>query len=722
MFSFKSTEFTMRIFERILKANIKVDGLHHINGHPTLFVINHFTRAETFIVPYVIYKYTSNYVHSLASHHLFKGKLGELLTSLGVVSTGESNRDKKIIGDLMCDRSDWLIYPEGVMVKNKKNFSERGKFIVDTIDKVRPPHTGGAILALKSEIYKRRYLDAVKKNDRETISTYNKWFKINDVSQLCKRSTVVVPVTVSYYPLRPGDNFVKGLVKTLLKDVSPRIEEELEIEGNLLLRNSDINIYFDRPLDTSHYVRPYFWLTNSIAPFLKSVEKNNIILKTLAFRLTRKFMHQIYTNLEINVDHLFCAGLYQLKAPCISSDDYHRALYLAANSIKNQHNYRIHPSISGKKLISLLVDDHESPIEDIKALADSLRILDCHDGQIYTNKNRLYMRHRFHTIRVKNPVKVIANDLEPSQEAIRVLRRYVNTNSAELKRQTMDAMLQYDINLFHNDYQKYHIKDVSKSPEIGSPFLLSSSRSSVGIVISHGLLSSPEEVRPLADYLNTLGYTVYGVRLRGHGTAPVNLTATTWRDWYYSFLRGYAVLKNCCDHIVFGGFSTGGLIALRAAATRSTKIKGVFSINSPISLKDINARKSVAVNFWNELLRKVNIKNGRMEFIEIDPENPDINYDILYVKALAELKKTMAHCLSSLKKIRIPSLVIQAKADPTVSYFSAQKIHSRIKFNDKVLRYTDQDRHVIVRGDGCERVFIMVREFLERVFPSIAHR
>ena len=130
MLSFKSTEFTMRILERILNTNIHVDGLEHLNGHPTLFVINHFTRAETLLIPYVLYKYRSNYVHSLASHNLFKGKLGELLTSLGVVSTNEPNRDKKIIGDLMCDRSDWLIYPEGVMVKNKKNLSRSGKFVV----------------------------------------------------------------------------------------------------------------------------------------------------------------------------------------------------------------------------------------------------------------------------------------------------------------------------------------------------------------------------------------------------------------------------------------------------------------------------------------------------------------------------------------------------------------------------------------------------------------
>ena len=714
MFSFKSTELTIRMLERILKANIKVEGLDNLNGHPTLFVINHFTRAETVIIPYVLHKYTSNYVHSLASHHLFKGKLGELLNSLGVVSTGEADRDRKIIGDLMSKRSDWLIYPEGVMVKSKKNLSKRGKFIVDTIDKIRPPHTGAAILALKAEIYKRRYLEAVKKDDHEQISKYKKWFNLSSADELSAKSTVVVPVTVSYYPLRPGANIVKGFVKTLFKDISPRVEEELEVEGNLLLKDSDINIYFDRPLFTDDHIKPYFWLTNSVAPFLKSIDRSNFLLKSLALRLTNRFMHQIYTNLAINIDHLFCSGLYQLKTPSILSEDYYRALFLTANSIKKNTQYRVHPTISGKKLISLLVDEINSPIEDVKKLANSLRILDCQDDRIFTNTYRLKMRHRFHTIRLKNPVKVIANELEPSQGVVGVLHRYVNTNPRKLKKQVLQSLIDYDLNLFHEDYQKYYDKNHSKPPNVGAPFLLRSQNSSVGIVVSHGLGSAPEEVRPLSNYLNSLGYTVYGIRLQGHGTAPMNLQTVNWRDWYYSYLRGYAILKNCCEHIVFGGFSTGGLLALLASSNRPTKIKGIFSINSPISLKDIRARRSVAVNFWNDLLRKVNIKNGRLEFIESEPENPEINYNLLCIKALDELKKLMRACWSSLKKIEVPSLVIHAKRDPIVNKSSAHKIHSRIGHSDKILRYTDHDRHVIVRNNGCERVFFMVREFVQR--------
>ena len=712
--SFRSTEFTMRILERVLKTNIKVEGIENLTDNPRLYVINHFTRAETMIVPYLIYKYTSNYVHSLASHQLFNGRMGEFLNSIGVLSTKEPNRNKRIMGDLICNRSDWLIYPEGLMVKNKKNLSKKGKFVVDTIDFIRPPHTGGAMLALKAEIFKHQLLKAHEKGDSLQTEKIKERFNIGSVEELSKKSTVIVPVNVSYYPLRPGHNFIKAIVKKFIKNLSPRLEEELEIEGNLLLKNSDINVYFGQPINMAEHLRSFFFLTNRIIPILRSVDRPNFLLKMIAVKLTHKFMHEIYTNLEINIDHLFCSGLYQLKSVDICQADYYRALYLTAVEIKSEEKYRLHSSL-GENLLSLLSDDEKSPVEEIRQLANSLRLVDCHDNQIHVNKHRLIMRHNFHTIRLKNPIRVIANELDPSRKIVKKLSQNVNLTQGKLQKRVFESLIQKDLDSFQSEYQKYYDPSKSKPKEIGSPFLLRSSKSSIGIVLSHGFLSAPEEIRPLAEYLNHLGYTVYGVRLSGHGTSPVNLTTSKWQDWYHSYLQGYAVLKNCCDHIILGGFSTGGLLALLTAATRPSKILGVFSINSPINLKYIRARRSLAVHFWNELLAKANVENGKIPCVETEPEYPDINYDILYVKGLIELKNVMDHCWSKLRELTAPALILQAEKDPTVNPLAAKKIFSRIKSRDKKLRYVDNDRHVVVRDNGSEQVFFLIHEFVKRI-------
>lgn len=56
-------------------------------------------------------------------------------------------------------------------------------------------------------------------------------------------------------------------------------------------------------------------------------------------------------------------------------------------------------------------------------------------------------------------------------------------------------------------------------------------------------MAAPEEIRPLADYLYKNGYNVYGVRLRGHGTAPEDLAIRSWQKWYNSASRAYIIMK-----------------------------------------------------------------------------------------------------------------------------------------------------------------------------------
>src|SRR3990167_7711871 len=111
--TFKTTFLAIQTLEKVIKARVDVHGLEHLEDSPTLFVVNHFTRAETFIVPYIIHKYTGKFVHSLTDFKLFKGKFGEYLQKIGAVSIREPTRNRRIIGDLLTGRQNWVIYPEG---------------------------------------------------------------------------------------------------------------------------------------------------------------------------------------------------------------------------------------------------------------------------------------------------------------------------------------------------------------------------------------------------------------------------------------------------------------------------------------------------------------------------------------------------------------------------------------------------------------------------------
>jgi len=53
----------------------------------------------------------------------------------------------------------------------------------------------------------------------------------------------------------------------------------------------------------------------------------------------------------------------------------------------------------------------------------------------------------------------------------------------------------------------------------------------VGVLLLHGLSDSPYTMRALANTLHDHGAWVLGLRVPGHGTAPVGLTDITWQDF-----------------------------------------------------------------------------------------------------------------------------------------------------------------------------------------------
>ena len=54
--TFHYASIALRVLEKILGSRFSISGLEKLPKQPTLFVANHFTRSETFFIPYLIYK------------------------------------------------------------------------------------------------------------------------------------------------------------------------------------------------------------------------------------------------------------------------------------------------------------------------------------------------------------------------------------------------------------------------------------------------------------------------------------------------------------------------------------------------------------------------------------------------------------------------------------------------------------------------------------------
>src|SRR6185369_44614 len=154
-FAYLATGQVIAFMEAISSVQVNIHGRTNIPEGSLIFVVNHFTRIETLLLPYHVYQLTKVPVWSLADPLLFNGALGSMLETVGAVSTSDPHRDRLIVKSLLTGEANWIIFPEGYMVKDKA-FVEHARYAITSAGGRRHPHTGAATLALRTEFYRRR--------------------------------------------------------------------------------------------------------------------------------------------------------------------------------------------------------------------------------------------------------------------------------------------------------------------------------------------------------------------------------------------------------------------------------------------------------------------------------------------------------------------------------------------------------------------------------------
>lgn len=71
-----------------------------------------------------------------------------------------------------------------------------------------------------------------------------------------------------------------------------------------------------------------------------------------------------------------------------------------------------------------------------------------------------------------------------------------------------EDLFKTELRRFDEAYQSFFLEGETKPRQIGTPFLLHNTSSTTGIVLVHGLMAAPEEVREWAQFLYAKGYTV----------------------------------------------------------------------------------------------------------------------------------------------------------------------------------------------------------------------
>jgi esterase/lipase/1-acyl-sn-glycerol-3-phosphate acyltransferase len=711
-FAYRTTGFAIKAIENLSKTRVNIHGEENIPAGSIIFVLNHFTRLETALMPYHIFNITKVPVWSLASYELFKGAFGSYLEKVGAVSTKNPDRDHLIVKTLLTGEANWIIFPEGRMVKNKK-IIEKGQFMISRAGGKRPPHTGAATLALRTEFYRQRLRRLSENKGHGEAKRLMDLFNIESIEPIMDRSTYIVPVNLTYYPIRAKENFLSNLAVRLVDDLPERLMEEIMTEGSMLLSGVDIDIRFGKPIQI-------FDCLQCSAIDLDIADRRQInfddpipskkIMRREALGLMHQYMAAIYNMTTVNHDHLFASILRSMRSKNIDEKDLRRRVFLAVAQTRKNPAVFFHHSMDDEQL-HLLTDDRYGKVNDFISIALEKGTLKKQGNQLIKDAAKFSSPYDFHRARIDNPIDVMANAVEPLTQLQRDIRLIALQPGFWIKRKIVRQLMQQAVREYESDYKEFYTEGETKPIDVGMPFLVKGRSKDLGVVLTHGYMAAPLEVKTTAAYLGKQGFWVYVPRLKGHGTSPDDLATRSYNDWAVSVEQGYAIMSCICKRVVVGGFSTGAGLALELA-TRVKNLAGVFAVSAPLRLKDLSSRFAPAVDMWNRLMDRTHRVGPKKEFVENKPENPHINYLRNPIFGVKELERLMDDLEPKLHDIHVPALVVQSSGDPVVDPKGSRKIFELMGSSEKEYTLFNFDRHGILLGEGSEKVHKTIGEFL----------
>ncbi|MCK4939817.1 MAG: alpha/beta hydrolase, partial [Rhodospirillaceae bacterium] len=173
----------------------------------------------------------------------------------------------------------------------------------------------------------------------------------------------------------------------------------------------------------------------------------------------------------------------------------------------------------------------------------------------------------------------------------------------------------------------------------------------------------------------------------------------SWNDWLASVVRGHKILSAFCEHIVVVGFSTGATLALAFAASNPEKLAGVGAVSPAIKLRDKKSALIPFVQGINKMTSWIPNKEGLLEFIDNDPEHPEINYRSTPVGAIGNLLNLSEYTLKEIGKISSPVRVIQGDNDPVIDPDGAKLVFDGLSVSNKSLHWIASSGHGILIDD-----------------------
>jgi esterase/lipase len=707
-----------------------------------IFLFNHFSRFETFIPQFLIFEQTGAYSCAIASAEFFKDDtvLSRYLTTVGVFPHNHQRLFPLLAAQVLRGRKV-IIFPEGGMVKDRRVMDNQGQYNIYsriTGDR-RKQHTGAAVLAQGIEAFKATVRNAYAARDYAQLLRWKEELQFDNLDELllsALKPTLIVPANITFYPIRSADNMLLSGVELFANNLSVRQTEELLVEGNIVLKNTDMDIRMGKAIDA--YAVWHWWnryLLELVATEFKNLDevftlhsspKNwrqklmSVYFQKSADATRDQYMKEIYANVTVNLSHLaatlimYCLENGQQQ---ISHQQFFTSLYIAVKRLQHNTRINLHRSLLNPYEYSDLTSGTNKRFEQFICVAKHANLIS-EEACCYHFLPKLLQEFNFDNIRLENPIAVYNNEVRPitavRDAIIQALRECDTIDMQQLADWYFDDECRY-LGWERHAYNKPRFNDINSQETATAdpaPFFLQPRQpNGIGVLLIHGLLASPAECRDYGNYLVTQGYTVLAVRLRGHGSSPYALREQTYEDWYNTVVRGFTMLKAYTPRIFVTGFSSGGALAIKLAAERHTEIIGITALAVPVKFTNPAFMLVSLLHSTNQLVDWVSAYEGVKAFIDNDQEHPDINYRHIPIKSLYELRRLIHDMDDCLPQCRCPTLILHGDHDPVVSVKSAYHVMDALTTTNKQLNIVHSNQHGILM-DNIDGTWAIIDEFM----------
>ncbi|GAP10839.1 esterase [Bellilinea caldifistulae] len=253
-------------------------------------------------------------------------------------------------------------------------------------------------------------------------------------------------------------------------------------------------------------------------------------------------------------------------------------------------------------------------------------------------------------------------------------------------------------------------RPIFENPHLdGSSFLLQGTQP-VGVLLLHGFTATTVEVRPLAEHLNSQGYSVFCPLLPGHGTRPEDMISIRWQDWYETARKGLEKLSHT-PNVFVAGESMGGLLSLLLAANHRS-LKGVILYAPAIKINGIWRAK------WLAPFVKIMPKNYLPDEDENQAETDTLpwqGYNVVALAAVAQLEKLQKEVLRQIHHVYQPVLIFQGKKDRTINPSGSRLLYEKLPSRNKSLVWLENSGHCVVLDRELDFVKSKTVEFIQNL-------